>query len=140
MNKDELITKLKTHFFGVDEAGIDTGGHTLDGIKVWGIKVFELVGDVITRKNITFYTKDDIAYWGNFDPNLPAPESTFSERANAFLASKIADETIKFGYVEQVSESTQKASVSAITINNVSKKAIISEVAGVFSIDILDPL
>lgn len=137
MNKDELIDKLRTHFFGVDEAGIDTGGQTLDGIKVWGIKVFELVGDVITRKNITFYTKEGVAYWGNFNPNPSIPGANFTDEINLFIAAKITEGIIKFGFITQISEPTEKALVSVITSANISKDAIISKTAETFDIDLL---
>lgn len=141
MNMEELIAELRTRFFGVDEAGMDTGGHTQDGIKVWGIGVFDLTSGVITKKNLTFYTKDNMAYWGNFEPNpdIPVSDPTFTDRTNAFLASKIDDNTIKFGYIMEVSELTQKAKVSAVMpSDNSEKNAIVSEdEAGVFTIDVL---
>lgn len=138
MNKDELIEKLQARFFGVDKEGMDVNGKVLDGIKVWGIGVFDLTGDVITKKNLTFYTKDDTAYWGNFEPNpdVPTPELTFTDKVNAFIASKVADDTIKFGYILHISELTKRASVMARMPDNSEKEVLMSEGAqGKFILD-----
>ena len=140
MNKDELIAKLRTRFFGVDEDGMDIGGKTQDGIKVWAIGVFDLTDDIITKKNLTFYTKGDIAYWGNFEPNPPTPTPviTFTDRVNNFIASKIEDKTIKFAHIEQISELTKKARITAVMPDKSEKNALISEdTPNVFSIEVL---
>ena len=140
MNKDGLIAKLTTKFYAVDEVGIHQG-NTEAGITVWGIGVFNKVGDVVTKKNLTFYTMgDENAFWGIVEPNPSAPESvvTFIDRVNTFIASKIEDLTIKFGYIEQISELTQKALISAITDNGIIKNAIVTEdIEGNFNIDVL---
>ena len=139
MNTAELIAELGTKYHKVDEAGIHQG-NTVAGITVWGIGVFELIGDVVKKLNLTFYTEGDFAYWGNSEPNpdTPTPDPTFTDRTNAFLASKIDDNTIKFGYIMEVSELTKKAMVSAVMSDNSEKNAIVSEDAeGVFTIEVL---
>ena len=138
MDKQGLIDELKRRFFGVDETGMDVKGKILDGIKVWGIGVFDLTNGVITKKNLTFYTKEDVAYWGNFEPNPPAPVPviTFTDRVNGFIASEITDKTIKFAYIEQISDATRKALVIAVMSDKSEKKAIISEdTQGKFTLD-----
>lgn len=137
MNKQELIEALNTKFYAVDEVGIHEG-KTEAGITVWGIGVFEKTGDVITKKNLMFYTKDTDAFWGVSEPNptIPTPKPTFTDRVNVYIASKITDNTIKFAYIEQISDNTQKALVTAIMYDKTEKKAIISEDAdGTFSLD-----
>lgn len=139
MNKQELIDELKARFHAVDEAGIHEG-NTEAGITVWGIGVFEKIGDIMQKRNLTFYTMGDYAFWGVSEPNpdIPIPEPTFTDRVNAFIATKIADDTIKFGYIEQVSELTQKAMATAIMSDNIEKKVLVSEsIEGVFSIEVL---
>ncbi|MCK4518414.1 hypothetical protein KAT92_06560 [Candidatus Babeliales bacterium] len=137
MNKQELIEALKTKFYAVDEAGIHEG-KTEAEITVWGIGVFDKVGDVVAKKNLMFYTKGTDAFWGVSEPNPPAPEPviTFTNRVNTFIASKITDGTIRFAYIEQISDNTQKALVAAIMSDKTEKKAIISEAAdGTFSLE-----
>lgn len=137
MNKDELIAELGTKFHAVTEAEI---GRTEAGISVWNIGVFEKTGNVVRKLNLTFYTEGDTAYWGVFEPNpdVPIPDPTFEDRTNAFIASKIEDDTIKFGYIMEISELTQKAKVAAAMPDKSEKNAIVSEDAeGVFTIEVL---
>ena len=138
MNKDELIAELNTRFFAVDEAGLYEGD-TIAGITVWQIRVFDNVNGVMKRPTLTFYTKGDVdAFWGNSEPNPPAPTLviTFTDRTNTFIASKITDGTIKFAYIEQISDNTQKALVTAIMSDKTEKQAIISEdTQGTFSLE-----
>ena len=140
MNKQELIDALKLKFYAVDEAGIHEG-KTEAGITVWGIGVFDKVGDIIAKKNLMFYTKGTDAFWGVSEPNptIPTPEPTFTDRVNTFIASKITDETIKFGYIEHIEGITRKAHGTAImAIDNSEKNIIASEAEiGVFSIEVL---
>lgn len=139
MNKDELITNLKEKFYDVDEAGIHEGD-TIGGITVWQIRVFEVIDDVMKRPTLTFYTKGGDAFWGNSEPNPPTSEPviTFTDRVSAFIASKITADTIKFGYIEQISELTSKAWVSVLMVDGAVKNAIVSEdTEGNFSIEVL---
>lgn len=139
MNKDGLIAELGTKFHAVDEAGLHEG-NTEAGITVWGVGVFEKIGDVVKKLNLTFYTEGDFAYWGVSEPNpdTPIQDPTFTDRTNAFIASKIEDGTIKFGYIMELSELTQKAMVAAVMPDNSDKNAIVSEdEAGVFTIEVL---
>ena len=136
---EELIAELGTKFHAVDEAGLHEG-NTVAGITVWGIGVFEKIGDVVKKLNLTFYTEGEFAYWGNSEPNpdIPAPDPTFTDRTNAFLASNISDNTIKFGYIIEISELTSKAMVAAVMPDNSDKMAIVSEDAeGIFTIEVL---
>jgi len=138
MNTTELITKLKERFYEVNDADLHEG-KTEAGITVWGIGVFDLVGDTLSKKNLTFYTKDNNAFWGNSEPNpsIPVREPTFTDRVNTYLASQISNGSIKFGHIDQVSELTQKALITAV-IGVEDKQVIISEnPAGKFSIQVL---
>ena len=137
MNTPELIEALNTKFYAVDEAGIHEG-KTEAGITVWGIGVFDKVGDVIAKKNLMFYTKGTDAFWGVSEPNptIPIPNPTFTDRVNIFIASKITDDTIKFGYILQISELTKRASVMARMPDNSEKEVLMSEGAqGKFTLD-----
>ena len=139
MNKLELIAELGTKYHKVDEAGLYEG-KTEAGITVWGIGVFEKIGDVIRKLNLTFYTEDENAYWGVSEPNpdVPVPDLTFADRINAFIASKITDGTVKFGYITEISELTQKAMVAAVMPDDSEKGAIVSEdESGEFTIEVL---
>ena len=139
MNQQELIAELRAKFYEVDEAGLHEGA-TEAGITVWGIGVFEKIGDVVRKMNLTFYTKGEDAFWGVSEPNPTpiTPDPTFADRANVFIASKIADGTIKFGYVEQVSDLTKKVLGTAVMPDNSEKKVLASENAeGVFTIEVL---
>ena len=142
MNKSELIAELRNKFYKVDESGIHEG-NTEAGITVWGVGVFEKIGDVVRKMNLTFYTYGDDAFWGVAEPNptVPEPEPTFTDRVNAFIASKITADppVIKFAYIEQVSELTQKALCTATMPTNAEKKVLVSEDAGgVFTIEVLE--
>jgi len=138
MNMEELIAELGTRFHAVDEAGLHEG-NTEAGITVWGIGVFEKTGDVIKKLNLTFYTEGENAFWGVSEPNtdIPVPDPTFTDRANTFLASKITDGTIKFAYINEISDLTSKALVSAVAMDNTDKMAIVTETEGVFSLEVL---
>lgn len=139
MNKPELIEKLKTKYHKVNEAEVHKG-KTEAGITVWGIGVFEKIGDVVKKLNLTFYTEGENAYWGVSEPNsdVPVPNPTFTDRANTFIASKIEDNIIRFGYIMEISELTKKAMVSAVMPDNSDKSAIVSEdEQGVFTIEVL---
>ena len=139
MNKNKLIAELKTKYHKVDEAGIHEG-NTEAGITVWGIGVFEKIGDVVKKLNLTFYTEGDNAFWGVSEPNpdIPIPDPTFTDRTNAFIASKIADGTIKFGYIMEIAELTKKALGVAVLPDKSEKNAIVSEnEQGIFTIEVL---
>lgn len=139
MNQENLISKLKERFYAVDEAGIHEGD-TIGGITVWQIRVFEVIDDVMKRLTLTFYTKDEDAFWGNSEPkpDIPVPDPTFTDRTNAFIATKITDDTIKFGYIVELSEITQKAMISAVMPDNSTKNVIVSEdEEGTFTIEVL---
>ena len=139
MNTDELIAELGTKYHKVDEAGLHQG-NTEAGITVWGIGVFEKIGDVVKKLNLTFYTEGENAYWGVSEPNpdVPVPDPSFADRTNTFIASKITDDTIKFGYIMEISGLTQKAMVAAVMPDNSNKNAIVSEDgSGVFTIEVL---
>lgn len=139
MNKDQLIAELGTKYHKVDEAGLHEG-NTEAGITVWGIGVFEKIGDVVKKLNLTFYTEGENAYWGVSEPNqdIPISEPTFTDRTNAFIASKIVDGTIKFGYIMELAELTKKALVAAVLPDKSEKNAIVSEdEQGTFTIEVL---
>ena len=139
MNQQELIAALRAKFYEVDEDGLHEGA-TEAGITVWGIGVFEKIEDVVRKLNLTFYTKGVDAFWGVSEPNQTpiTPDPTFTERANTFIASKIADGTIKFGYIDQVSDLTKKALGTAVMPDNSEKKVLASEDAeGVFTIEVM---
>lgn len=139
MNQAELITELRSKFYEVDEAGMYEGA-TEAGITVWAIGVFEKIGDVVRKLNLTFYTKGEDAFWGVSEPNPTpiTPDPTFADRTNTFLASKIADGTVKFAYIEQTSEITKKALCSGIMPTDADKTIIASEdEEGVFSIEVI---
>lgn len=138
MNKQELIDALNSKFHTVDEAGLHKGD-TIAGITVWQIKVFDNVGGVMKRPTLTFYTDlEDNAFWGNSEPNptIPIPDPTFTDRVNVFIASKITDGTIKFGYILQISELTKRASVMGRMPDNSEKEVLVLEdTQGKFTLD-----
>lgn len=138
MNKDELIAELGERFHTVDIDGLYKGD-TIAGITVWQIRVFDNVNGIMSRPTLSFYTDlEDNAFWGNSEPNptISIPDPTFIDRVSVFIASKITDGTIKFAYIEQISDNTQKALVTAIMSDKTEKKAIISEaVDGTFTLE-----
>ena len=144
MNKKELITSLKAKFHAVNEAGLYEG-KTEAGITVWGIGVFDLVGGVLRKRNLTFYTKgkedNSSAWWGVSEPKptpSPIPEPLFAQRVEAFIKTKIDANIIKFGYIMQSSELAKKALCNAIMLDKSEKKVIITEDAeGTFSLEVL---
>lgn len=129
MNKKGLIAKLKEKYYKVDENGIYQG-KTEEGITVWGIGVFDKVGDVISKNNLTFYTEGggelDEAWWGNVEPKQtpvvpPTPPTTFTNRINNLIAAKTAAGIIRFGYIEQINETTKRALCTVIIDDEIIK-------------------
>lgn len=129
MNKSELIAKLKEKFYRVNDAELHQG-KTEKGITVWGIGVFDKVGDVISKNNLTFYTKGggdlDEAWWGNAEPKQtpvvpPTPPTTFADRINDLIAAKTAAGIIRFGHIEQINETTKRALCTVIIDDEIIK-------------------
>lgn len=131
MKRRELIAKLKTKFYKVNEKDIHQG-KTEEGITIWGVGVFEKKGDVIKKQNLTFYTKGfgasetDEAFWGNAEPNpasiIPPPlPETFTEYVNDFIGVKIAAGIIRFGYIEQINEKIKRALCTIVIDDEVIK-------------------
>jgi len=142
MNKEELINSLKEKFESVDEVGIHKG-KTEAGITVWGIGVFDKVGDVIRKLNLTFYTKgvepDSVAFWGVSEPKpvSPVQNPTFRDRVLAFIKTKMDSKVIKFGYIEQMHETANMALGVAIMPDKSEKKVLVKESEGIFSLEVL---
>lgn len=137
MIKQELIDELKNKFYKVDEANIREG-KTEAGITAWSVGVFDKVGDAIRKRNLTFYTEGDEAYWGGSEPKVTPPTpDTFRSRVQGFIDAKVDDGTIQFGFIEETQDGCKKALVKAIKAG-VEKKAIVTEDSvGDFSILIL---
>ncbi len=139
MNKKELIAKLKVKFFKVDEENIHKG-KTEAGITIWGISVFDKVGDVLKKLNLTFYSEGEEdtseVFWGVSEPKPDITYvETFVQKVNEFIRTKVEDETIKFGYIEQLHEPSKRAFGMAIMPDNTEKKVLLSEVEGVLNME-----
>lgn len=143
MDRKELIESLNAKFYKVNDVQIHEGT-TEAGVTVWGIGVFDKEGDVVKKLNLTFYTlgkeTTSEAFWGGSEPK-PTPlilPPSFSERVNTFIDTKIADDTIKFGFIEELLGVSSKALVSVIMPDNSTKQAIITEKSlNVFSIEVV---
>lgn len=74
-------------------------------------------------------------------PTLSGPaisEPTFVNRVETYIKTKIDDNTIKFGFVVQLSELTRKALCNVIMPDKTDKILLVSESAeGVFSYEVL---
>ena len=112
----------------------------------WDVKCKEEIDDNRSQKrNFRLYTKgledDSKARWEfNQGPTLdsPVPKPTFVSRVEAYIKTKIDDNTIKFGFVVQPSELTKKAICNAIMPDKSDKSMLVSEDSeGVFSFEIL---
>jgi len=142
MTKKQLVDKIKSRFtiVGPEKQGaiMELGKET---ITHWTIPTFDIVNDVLVEKWIPFYTDEEgNAYWQVREPKPTpvTPEPPFAVRVNSFIESKIEDNTIKFGYVDQYQEGIKKALVKAIDNSGSERQAVVSEdIEGNFSINIL---
>jgi len=119
------------------------------GLDVWDVKVLEDMPNVnsMRKRNFRLYTQgiDDEAkaYWEATQgpmspPTPPTPELTFVSRLEAYIKTKVDDGTIKFGFIVQVSELSNKAICNVIMPDRTDKSILVSEDAeGVFSFELL---
>lgn len=116
------------------------------GLDIHDIKAIEEVPNVnsLRRRNFRLYTQgieDDAEAWWEATQgpmSAPDPEPGFMNRLDAYIATKIEDNTIKFGFVVQSSELTQKALCNVIMPDKSDKTLLVSEDAeGVFSFEVL---
>ena len=142
MNKKELLANLERKFEVVDSENIYQG-KTEAGVTIFGVSVFEKKNNVMRKLNLTFYTKGEEAFYGNNEPNatIVPPPIRFQDKVNTYIKTKIEDETIRFGTILSVNEQVKKALVDvimpALLIGTKHKKAIISEVAGVMTVQVI---
>ena len=154
MSEELLPTGLT--LAGAKQYLIDTfAAHTIKktselhfGLDVWDVKVLEDVPYVnsMRKRQFRLYSAgiDDEAkaWWesqqGPMSPPTPEPTLTFTARLEAFIKSKIDDNTIKFGFIVQVSELSNKAICNVIMPDRTDKSILISEDAeGAFSFELL---
>lgn len=118
----------------------------LFGLYVYDVKAMEEVPETnsIRRRNFRLYTDglEDIAnaWWEATQgpTSAPVPEPTFNNRLEAYIKTKVEDNTIKFGFVVQSSELSKKAICNVIMPDKSDKSLLVSEdSAGVFSFEIL---
>lgn len=104
------------------------------GWNIWDVKALE--EDSMSQlglRNFRLYTKgledDSEAHWDKRQSPLPlpTPESTFANRLDAYIKEKTNDDTIKFGFVVQISESTKKALCNVIMPDKTDKTILVSE-------------
>lgn len=119
------------------------------GLDVWDVSALEEVPNVNSarKRNFRLYTQgledDALAWWESTQgpmspPSPPTPEPTFISRLEAYIKTKIDDNTIKFGFVVQPSELAKKAICNVLMPDNSDKTILISETAeGVFSFEII---
>lgn len=113
------------------------------------------ITDEINKRQFRLYVED----WGNdinkedasricwdgkmrWKPTTPSkvttPEPTFTNRLEAYIKAKIDDDTIKVGFVVQVSELRNKAICNVILPDKTDKTILVSEDAkGAFSFEVL---
>ena len=113
----------------------------------WTVQCKEEIDDYRSQKrNFRLYTKGledgSKARWeSNQCPTLSPPtppEPTFASRLEAYIKKKTDDNTIKFGFVVQLSELTRKALCNVIMPDKTDKVLLVSESAeGVFSYEVL---
>ena len=130
MTKQNLIDALKTKFnlvgiekqIGQEIAGVLTLTH-------WAIPVLDQVGNSLIRQWVHFYTdQNNNAFWEDREPKPipPIPVESFIVKVTNFLQAKMTDGTIKYAFIDNISEFFKRAQISVVTPTNVQKKAIIS--------------
>lgn len=118
------------------------------GLDVWDVSAIEEAPNVnsLRKRNFRLYTQglDDTskAWWEATQGPMSAPisilEPTFISRVEAYIKTKIDDNTIKFGFIVQSSELIKKALCNVIMPDKTDKTLIVSEDSeGVFSFEVL---
>lgn len=116
------------------------------GLDVWDVSALEEVPNVNSarKRNFRLYTQglDDTskAWWEATQgpTSAPVPEPTFTNCLEAYIKTKIDDNTIKFGFIVQSSELTKKALCNVIMPDKTDKILLVSEDSeGIFSFEIL---
>ena len=139
MTKAELLGVLATRFYKVPEP------EQLDekfGIKEYKILPWAKVGDQIFKQYVGFCvenegTPEEEAYWSGQEPMKPLVES-FTVKAVNFVKAKIADGTIKYGYLISTDNEAKKGLAVAILPTNAKKDVLLTEdELGVLSITVL---
>ena len=128
MNKSELLIKLNEKFYKVGNATVRETDEF--GIKYYLVKVYDKVGDAIRDSNLAFYVENDgevneVAYWSPSEPK-PTPVESPQQKLLNYIASKIADGTIRAGYIE-ASDSISETAIVKVAIEiggNLTEKRI----------------
>ena len=119
------------------------------GLDVWDVKVMEQVPNIdsLRKRQFRLYTAgidDEAKAWWEatqgpvLPPTPPTPEPTFVNRLETYIKTKIDDNTIKFGFIVQVSEPSKKAICNVIMPDRTDKSILVSEDAeGKFSFELL---
>lgn len=118
------------------------------GLDVWDVSALEEVPNInsLRKRNFRLYSQgledDSKAWWESTQGPISAPtiipEPTFASRVEAYLKTKIDDNTLKFGFIVQPSELIKKALCNVIMPDNVDKTILVSEDAeGKFSFEVL---
>lgn len=118
------------------------------GLDVWHVEALEKVPNInsLRKRQFRLYTKgiDDEAkaWWeatqGPMQPPTTIPEPTFVSRLETYIKTKIDDDTIKFGFIVQPSESLKRAICNVIMPDKSDKTLLISEDSdGKFSFEVL---
>ena len=116
------------------------------GLDVHDVKAIEEVPNINSRRrrNFRLYSEgiEDtaLAWWeatqGPMSP--PTSDPTFVNRLELYIKAKIEDNTIKFGYIVEISELTKKALCNVIMPDKTDKVLLVSEDGeGVFSFETL---
>ncbi len=116
MTKSELLAELATKFYKVGTAnqqGIDEFG-----IQYYLVKVYDKVGDALRDMNLAFYVEaegqsSEAAYWSPNEPK-PAPKESSQKKLLNYIVSKIADGTVRAGYIEQADFDSETAVIKVV--------------------------
>jgi len=143
MNKAELLAALASKYTSV----LKVEGPQITGNVSWyTANVLDVNGDSARQQNVGFYVYNEgdpgeAAYWNGSEPKpTPSGTLTVASQVAAFIAAKIADNTIEGATVENIDETNVTAIVVAQMVGSgdlIEKRLFLDKENGVLRIRVI---
>ncbi len=120
---------------------------SIPGMNIYSIPTFRVTAGDVALLNVTFAVQDEgevteAAYWLPTDPDLIPSGRQFANDVQDFITAKIADGTIKAGWVSRVNEFDETAEVWAMLVDDVDQltdvKVLLFRSGGVINFRLVD--
>lgn len=103
MNKTDLLAALTAKYSYVHPP---TPVEVFGPVQRYRVQCFDLSGDVLRLVGVDFYVRDEgqpteAAYWGHRAPEAAA-DVNFQRDCEAYIATKITDNTIRYGFITDI--------------------------------------